>query len=232
MTPDVRRRVKKWVTQAGIGLVGYGVVILLPAGSLDWVWGWVQLGVLAAVMAAHPIILLPVNPGLLAERQRGMWDTGVKAWDKVLTTLMGAFMVLSWVIAGLDYRFQWTGPLPLACHLGGLALELMGFGLFMWAMASNAFFAEGVRIQDERSHSVATGGPYRLVRHPGYLGSIVAQLGTPLLLGSAWAAIPSVGLAVVFVIRASLEDRTLMEELPGYREFARETRYRLLPGVW
>jgi protein-S-isoprenylcysteine O-methyltransferase Ste14 len=232
MTPDVRRRVKKWVTQAGIGLVGYGVVIFLPAGSLGWVWGWAQLGVLAALMAAHPLILIPINPGLLAERQKGMWDTGVKAWDKILTTMMGALMVLSWVIAGFDYRFGWTGPLPLACHLGGLVLEVLGFSLFMWAMASNAFFAEGVRIQEDRGHTVATGGPYHYVRHPGYAGTILAQLGTPFLLGSPWAMIPSAGLALVFALRTLLEDRTLMEELSGYAEFARRTRYRLLPGVW
>ena len=122
--------------------------------------------------------------------------------------------------------------MPLACHAGGLLLTLLGYALFLWAMASNAFFAEGVRIQEERGHTVATGGPYRYVRHPGYVGAIVAQLATPLLLESPWAVIPSAGSAGLYVLRTCLEDRTLVEELPGYREYARRVRCRLLPGVW
>jgi protein-S-isoprenylcysteine O-methyltransferase Ste14 len=99
-------------------------------------------------------------------------------------------------------------------------------------MASNAFFSEGVRIQAERGHVVATGGPYRCVRHPGYVGTILTQLATPFLLGSPWALIPSVVSAALFVVRARLEDKTLMEELPGYKAYAQRTPSRLLPGVW
>jgi protein-S-isoprenylcysteine O-methyltransferase Ste14 len=89
-----------------------------------------------------------------------------------------------------------------------------------------------VRIQEERGHAVATGGPYRVVRHPGYVGAILAQLATPFLLGSFWAFIPSVALAALYTLRTYLEDRTLIDELPGYREYARRTPYRLVPGVW
>jgi len=99
-------------------------------------------------------------------------------------------------------------------------------------MASNAFFSEGVRIQEERGHVVATGGPYRYVRHPGYVGAMLAQLATPFLLGSPWAFVPGVGSVALYAVRTHLEDRTLIEELPGYREYARRIRYRLLPGVW
>jgi protein-S-isoprenylcysteine O-methyltransferase Ste14 len=99
-------------------------------------------------------------------------------------------------------------------------------------MVSNAFFAEGVRIQEERGHTVATGGPYRYVRHPGYVGAIAAGLSTPFLLGSPWALIPAGISATLYVVRTALEDRTLREELPGYAEYAEQTGYRLLPGVW
>jgi protein-S-isoprenylcysteine O-methyltransferase Ste14 len=99
-------------------------------------------------------------------------------------------------------------------------------------MASNPFCSEGVRIQTERGHAVATGGPYRRVRHPGYVGTILAQLGTPLLLGSPWALLPAGISAALFVVRTWLEDKTLMEELSGYRAYARQTRSRLVPGVW
>ena len=232
MSPEVRRGVTRWVAQAAVGSVGFALVIFLPAGRLDWVWGWVQLAVVVAVMAAHPLILIPINPELLAERQKGIYAEGVKAWDKWLTTLAGGLMYFPWIIAGLDLRFGWSAPLPLALHLGGLIVHVLGYALFLWAMASNAFFSEGVRIQEERGHIVASGGPYRVVRHPGYSGAILAALAAPFLLGSLWGLIPGLLTAVVFGIRTALEDRTLMEELSGYQDFAQETRWRLLPFIW
>ena len=232
MTPQVWQGVIKWIVQAAVGVVGYAAIIFLSAGTLRWFWGWAFVIVLALSLIAHPLILLPINPELLAERQKGSLDEGVKSWDKWITMLSGVLMILSWIIAGLDFRWGWSPPLPLAIHLAGLLFTLLGYGLFMWAMASNAFFSEGVRIQTERGHTVASGGPYAIVRHPGYVGVIVAHLATPFLLGSLWALIPSVLLAALFVLRTSLEDKTLTAELPGYAAYTQETRYRLLPGVW
>lgn len=232
MAPEVRREITKWITQAALGVVGYGVILFLSAGRLDWIWGWVQLAVLAAFLAGHPLLLIPINPELLAEREKGIRDEGVKGWDKWLAMAAAGMLFPLWVVAGLDVRLGWTGPMPLALHLGGLVAQILGYGLFLWAMVSNAFFAEGVRIQDERGHTVATGGPYRAVRHPGYAGAIVAALGTPLLLGSLWGLILAALSAALYVTRTALEDRTLREELPGYAEYAQRTRYRLLPGVW
>jgi protein-S-isoprenylcysteine O-methyltransferase Ste14 len=232
MTPEVRKAINKWIIQAALGVIGYGAVIFLAAGTLRWVWGWALLIVLTATMAAHPLLLIPINPELLAEREKGMLDTGVKRWDKWITMSSGTMMVLTWVVAGLDVRWGWTGNWPLAAHLAGLLFNALGHALFMWAMTANAFFAEGVRIQKERGHTVASGGPYRFVRHPGYVGAIVSNLATPFLLGSLWALLPAVALAVLFTLRTALEDQTLQAELPGYAEFTQQTRYRLLPGIW
>jgi protein-S-isoprenylcysteine O-methyltransferase Ste14 len=193
----------------------------------------VLIALLAAFLAAHPLILVPINPDLLVERGKGIRDEGVKTWDKRIAPLAGGVMpFLSWIIAGLDVRFGWTGPVPLAYHLVGLLGFILGFGLFLWAMASNAFFSEGVRIQEERGHTVTTGGPYQYVRHPGYSGAILAQLSTPLLLGSPWSLIPSLAGAALYIARTFLEDKTLIAELPGYNEYTHQTRYRLVPGVW
>jgi protein-S-isoprenylcysteine O-methyltransferase Ste14 len=232
ITPETRRAITLWIVQAALGMVGYGVIIFLSAGSLSWAWGWALLGVLTAFMVAHPLILVPINPELLAEREKGFRDKGVKTWDKWVANLAAGMMPLSWIVAGLEVRFQWTAPLSLGCHVVGLLVVILGLALFLWAMASNAFFSEGVRIQEERGHAVATGGPYRIVRHPGYVGAILAQLATPLLLGSPWAFIPSVAMAALYTLRTYLEDRTLIDELPGYEEYARRTSYRLVPGVW
>jgi protein-S-isoprenylcysteine O-methyltransferase Ste14 len=233
ITPQTRRAIAKWIIQASLGLLGYALVLFLSAGRLDWAWGWALWAVVALFLAAHPLILVPINPELLAEREKGTRDRAVKAWDKWITALAaGALPIAAWVVAGLDVRWQWTGRLPLAWHLGGLLVMIVGYALFLWAMACNAFFAEGVRIQTERGHTVTSGGPYRYVRHPGYVGSILSQVATPFLLGSPWALIPSLASGALFVLRTYLEDKTLQAELPGYHEYAQKTRYRLLSGVW
>ena len=231
--PETRRSIRRWCAQAGLGLPGYGLALFLAAGSVAWLWGWVLLAVLTAFLAAHPLILVRRNPELLAEREKGLRDNGVKEWDRwIAAAASGVMPVASWVVAGLEFRFHWTAPSPLVSHLSGLLSMLLGYCLFLWAMASNAFFAEGVRIQKERGHTVATSGPYRYVRHPGYLGAILAQLATPLLLGSCWAWIPSAASASLYVLRTYLEDRTLTQELQGYLEYGQRSRYRLLPGIW
>jgi len=114
----------------------------------------------------------------------------------------------------------------------GLALILAGYVLASYALIENAYFSGTVRIQEERGHKVVSSGPYAWVRHPGYLGSLLASLGIPLLLDSVWAFIPAIIIGVFFIIRTSLEDHFLQENLAGYREYAQKVRYRLLPGVW
>ncbi|MDY6875108.1 MAG: isoprenylcysteine carboxylmethyltransferase family protein [Chloroflexota bacterium] len=222
-----------WIVQAALGLVGYGAILFLSAGRLDWVWGWVFLGLLAATLISHVLILVPINPELLAERSRGICQEGAKGWDKwVATFAAGMGTVPTWVVAALDVRFEWSASLPLALHIGGLVGSVLGWALFMWAMGANAFFSEAVRIQEERGHTIVTNGPYRYVRHPGYVGAILALLATPLLLGSLWALIPAGLAAIGYVVRTALEDGMLQEELDGYTEYTQQTHYRLLPGVW
>ncbi len=204
LTPEIRWAIIKWVVRATFALVSYGLILFLAAGTLDWVWGWILLGVFMAFLAAHPLILVSISPELLAERAKGIQDKGVKTWDRWIATLAVGMMMAGWIVAGLDIRGHWTGPIPLVHHLGGLLGILLGHALFLWAMASNAFFAEGVRIQEERGHMVVTTGPYRYVRHPGYVGAILGLLATPFLLGSPWALIPSVASVTLYIVRTSL----------------------------
>jgi protein-S-isoprenylcysteine O-methyltransferase Ste14 len=231
--PEVRKVIRKWCLQSALGLVGYGAVIFLAAGRLDWLWGWIFLGVTALVLALQVVLLVPINPDLLIERSAGLRQEGGKTWDRVVAGLSaGVFPFASWILAGLDLRFGLSLPKPLWVHLMGMALVAFGLGLFLWAMVSNAYFSEVVRIQTERGHTVATGGPYQFVRHPGYTGAILAFVGTPLLLGSWWALIPTALGIAGYVLRTVLEDRTLQGELEGYQAYAEQVRYRLLPGVW
>jgi len=136
-------------------------------------------------------------------------------------------------VGGLDERFGWSPPLDSAIHITALISYALGQGLFSWAMASNKFFSSVVRIQMDRNQTVATGGPYRYVRHPGNVGYITSFfLATPVALGSSWALIPGGIGTLLLIIRTALEDRTLLEELDGYKEYAQQVRYRLLPGIW
>jgi protein-S-isoprenylcysteine O-methyltransferase Ste14 len=160
------------------------------------------------------------------------YGKGTKKWDKVWAGLFTPVFLAIYVVAGLDAgRYGWSS-VPQRMWLLGLVIFLLGTALLTWSMGVNPFFEKTVRIQSERGHRVIDAGPYRFVRHPGYIGFLGWIVSAPLLLGSLWAFIPSVLSAVGLVIRTALEDRTLREELPGYAEYAGRVRFRLIPGIW
>jgi protein-S-isoprenylcysteine O-methyltransferase Ste14 len=233
MTPEIKRGAISWIVKALAGLVFMAALLFLSAGRWNWAWGWVFLGLFAAASIVHVLILMPTNPALLAERAKGIREEGAKGWDKLVTSFAAGLLPLAaWLISGLDVRLTWSSPMPLALQVGGAVGFALGWAILLWATASNAFFSTTVHIQTERGHTVQTGGPYRFVRHPGYVGAILYQLATPFLLGSWWALVPMVLSVPLYVVRTALEDKTLHEELDGYREYAQQTRYRLLWGIW
>jgi len=173
------------------------------------------------------------HPGLTAERQSAESIQNAKAWDKVLAPLMAVSIGYPMgIVAGLDHRYHWTPEFPLWLIVTGFTLISLGYAFAAWAVAENRFFSAVVRIQTDRGHVVCDSGPYRFVRHPGYSGNILALLGIVLALGSVWTLIPAAVASIIGVIRTQLEDRTLQEELPGYRDYARRVRYRLFPGIY
>ncbi len=158
-------------------------------------------------------------------------QTGVKDWDARMVRTLNLVGLLPLLVAGLDMRFCWTGQIVFV-QVAALCFFISGYIIFSWAMLTNPFFSLVVRIQSEKDHCAVTTGPYRFVRHPGYLGFFLIVLAQPLMLGSLWALVPAVITAALFIVRTGREDDTLLAELPGYREYAREVRYRLLPGIW
>jgi protein-S-isoprenylcysteine O-methyltransferase Ste14 len=222
------------VVKRGLELVAsmvlQGAMLFISAGRLDWVMGWVYIAIYLGVVGINSLVLIPRNPELIAERAQPKENT--KGWDKTISGLVGVAFLGSLVIAGLDVRFKWSPEAAVAVLVAGTVLLVLGNVLFSWAMISNAFFSTLVRIQEDRSHTVATNGPYRFVRHPGYVGWILMSFGIPIMLGSLWAVIPGALSALLMVVRTALEDRTLQNELPGYKDYAAQVRYRLLPGVW
>jgi protein-S-isoprenylcysteine O-methyltransferase Ste14 len=173
------------------------------------------------------------HPGITAKRQNKECFQSAKTWDKVLAPLMAVSVVFPMVIvAGLDHRYNWSLEFPLGLSVVGFILISLGYAFAAWALAENRFFYSVVVIQTDRGHVVCDGGPYRFVRHPGYTGSILPLFGIVLALGSVWALIPAAVASIIAVIRTVLEDQTLQEGLPGYRDYARRVRFRLIPGIY
>jgi len=209
------------------------LILLGCGGDIRWWQAWLYSLLIFASGVGGRIWAERRHPGLMAERTRSLSASDVKAWDKVLAPLMAiSFSFPLVIVAGLDHRFEWSPRFPTWLHITGILLIALGYAFAAWALAENRFFSSMVRIQTDRGHVVCDSGPYRVVRHPGYAGNLLALPGIVLSLDSAWTLIPAGAALVIAVIRTALEDRTLQEELPGYREYARRVKYRLFPGVY
>jgi len=228
--PDARRGVLKRIVQVVGNLLLVAVILFAASGRPDWAWAWIYVAMGAAILAVNALVILPVAPELAAERSRVAENT--KSWDRVAVALLFLSGAGLFLVAGLDERFSWSPGLAWPIHVAALIVTILAQALFTWAMASNRFFAKTVRIQEERGHAVASGGPYRFARHPGYAANIVTMFAVAVLLGSLWALLPAALSGLGFVVRTALEDQTLLNELEGYREYAQRTPWRLLPGVW
>jgi protein-S-isoprenylcysteine O-methyltransferase Ste14 len=215
--------------QIVILLIVQAAILFLTAGRLNWTWAWVFLGIYLVSVSINTFMMRN-SPETIAERGQARME---KDWDKTVSGLwsLAHFLVLP-TVAGLDMRFGWTREFGTAWHIAGAVVFAVGLGLFGWAIITNAYFSTTVRIQSDRGQVVCRTGPYRFVRHPGYVGAILQSLGIPFLLGSLWALIPGITAAILMVIRTSLEDRTLQAELPGYQDYVQQVHYRLIPGIW
>ena len=218
-------------------LIGIYLLIPLILWISGWDFGWWQQWIFSLLIfiagIGGRIWAERRHPGLLAERARFDRAPDVKPWDKVLAPLMAVSISFPLVIvAGLDHRFGWSSVFPIWLNITGFILIVLGYAFAVWALVENRFFSATVRIQTDRGHVVCDSGPYRIVRHPGYVGNILPLPGIVLALGSVWTLIPAAVGLILIVIRTALEDRTLQEELPGYRDYARRVHYRLIPGIY
>jgi protein-S-isoprenylcysteine O-methyltransferase Ste14 len=224
------RVILRYAVREAMGIVIMAVALFWTAGRIDWWPAWAVILLTVAWTTATAIVILRTNPDLLADRLGPR--KGAKSWDLMIMSVIGVTTLLRLIVAGLDHRYGWTTGVPVTAQILALVVSALGYALVVWATASNAFFSQVVRIQSERGQSVARGGPYRYVRHPAYLGTILYELAVPVLLASWWALIVGAFNALLFILRTALEDRTLQRELTGYGDYARRVRYRLLPRVW
>ena len=209
------------------------LILLVCGGDLGWWQAWIYSMLFLAASVGARMRAEQRHPGLMAERQNIANTQNAKAWDKVLAPLMAVSVSFPMVIvAGLGHRYNWSSEFPLWLIMIGFILVAIGYAFAAWALIENRFFSSLVRIQTDRGHVVCDRGPYRFVRHPGYAGNTLALFGIVLALSSAWTLIPAAVASIITVIRTALEDRTLQEELPGYRDYARRVRYRLIPRIY
>jgi len=205
-------------------------LIFISAGKLNYWQGLVYLS-LGIFMFILSYTVLKPDADLLKERARPGENT--KRWDKVILGLSFLVTISMYVIAGLDSgRYGWSPLFSPSLYITGIILTAAGQLLFLIAQKQNRFFSSTVRIQTEREHTVCDTGLYRIVRHPAYLGSVIQSLGFPLLFGSLWSIIPVCLSLFLLILRTYLEDRTLRDELNGYRDYICKTRYRLFPYIW
>jgi protein-S-isoprenylcysteine O-methyltransferase Ste14 len=212
------------------GVVLWSVILFVAAGRVNWKRAWVYIALYVSGLVIGEIVVSIKNPAILQERAQRHANT--KTFDKVIVPLIVVTFFLFPLVAGLDAgRFGWS-HVGWKAFFAALPLYFMGYLLVPWTMIVNPHLEKTVRIQDERGHQIVKSGPYAVVRHPMYAGVILQSLAVPLLLGSLWSYVPVGATICLFVVRTALEDRTLRNELPGYAEYAMNTRYRLLPGIW
>ena len=211
-------------------VVMVGIAFLVHQSDLTL--GWIYVGLFITANGICTMSLYLWNNELAWRRSFGN-PTGTKTWDWVWLTVFLASLIAIFIVAVRDFDTPagYLGP-PGIGWLIGLVIYAAGWTLFTLAGVSNPFFEKTVRIQTEQGHRVVDKGLYSIIRHPGYIGFIAMFLATPLLLPSSWIYLLSLIAALLFVIRAYLEDRTLHAELPGYPEYATRVRFRLIPGVW
>jgi len=193
----------------------------------------VLLGVLAVLRVISRSLLWTSRPDLLAERARGPVQSGQSVADRILlATFMASYAGVVWFAAADMWRFHLLPPLPTWARVLGLGAFIVGTGLVHNALRANAFAVTVVRLQEERGHYVVREGPYGIVRHPMYAGLVPVMLGVAAWLGSAAAMIAVAVPTLILCLRIVLEERMLRARLPGYVDYARDVRWRLLPGVW
>ena len=207
------------------------VLLFASAGRMDLPMFWAYIVIHSGAQLAMALLVFRRNRDLLEERQNP--GAGAKVWDRILLWVYGLLVISLFVVAGLDVgRLHWSDTVPLWSQIVALLGFALSFAFIIWAMVTNNFYSRVVRIQRDRGQYVVTEGPYRFVRHPSYIGSILSWICAALALGSWLALVPAALIAATLVGRTALEDRALHEELAGYAEYARHVRYRLLPGVW
>lgn len=203
-----------------------GLMLFLPAGSLYYWEGWIYLCILFVPMVLVLVYLLKHDPDLLVRRMR--FREKEQEQKTIIKTAIPVFFG-GFLIPGFDYRFGWS-DVPVVLVLASDVIVFLGYFVIFLTFLENSYASRIIEV--EKGQTVISTGPYAIVRHPMYLGWLLMFLFTPIALGSYWALIVFLPLAVMIIFRIRNEEEVLLRDLPGYKEYCTKVRYRLVPLVW
>jgi protein-S-isoprenylcysteine O-methyltransferase Ste14 len=202
------------------------LIFFLPAGTWNYWQAWMWLATIILLMLITLAYLLKNDPALLERRMR-MRERQPQQQKIILVS--GIFLTLSFILPGFDIRYGWSQmPAWVAIFCNGIVIA--GYLMVLWVFKTNTYTSRIVEV--EAGQKVITTGPYAIVRHPMYVGAFLTYAFTPLALGSYWAFIPGLMILPVLVFRIFDEEKLLLRDLEGYREYTQKVKYRMLPGVW
>lgn len=214
-------------------LIFFGGTLFLPAGTFNWPRAWVLLGVILVSTMATMIIVFRGREELLNERFKPPIQKGQPIADRIIVLMLIASFIGLMAFIPLDvFRFHFLGKPNLFVSSSGLIMFIAGWLIISLVFKENAFAAPVVRHQEERHQMVIDTGVYSIVRHPMYAGAAVWMIGMTLWLESYAAALLTIVLIALVVVRILFEERFLRRELKGYEDYTKRVRYRLVPFIW
>lgn len=214
------------ITKFLLGVLLVGLLIFLPAGTFDYIQGWILMAILFVPMFCAGIVMMIKNPGLLASRLDAKEKRGKQS---AVVKLSGLMFLCGFIVAGLGVRFGWF-MLPMPICILAATLFIIAYILYAEVLRENTYLSRTIEVQEDQK--VIDTGLYGIVRHPMYSATLLLFLSMPLVLGSVWSFL--IFLAYPFIIAARLKDeeKFLEEELEGYREYKEKVKYRLIPFIW
>jgi protein-S-isoprenylcysteine O-methyltransferase Ste14 len=219
----------KGVVSAALGLVAFGLLLFLPAGTFHYWQAWVFLAVFAFYTWIPSIYLVRKNPAALERRMHAGPLAETRTLQQIVSTVVFICFPAMLVVSALDHRFGWS-PVPTTVTVVGDILVAVGLGVAMLVVAQNGYAAANITV--ESGQTLVSTGLYGLVRHPMYSGSVIMMVGVPLALDSYWGLVFVIPALVALALRIRDEEELLQQQLGGYREYEQRVHYRLVPFVW
>jgi protein-S-isoprenylcysteine O-methyltransferase Ste14 len=219
-----------YIIRIHVQLLIMAAAYFITAGSLNIWRAWLYFGIAEVTYFVSSLIFIKYNPRLINERAKERENT--RSWDKALLSL---YLLIGFIgthiVAGLDSRFEWSS-LDIIYMIPGAVLYIVAALIQIKSMLANKYFEATVRIQSDREQQVVKDGPYKIVRHPGYASVLLSFIAIPFMIGSLYGLICTAAVFIIMFTRTALEDKMLQKELPGYSQYAREVKFRLIPGIW
>lgn len=214
------------LTKFACGLLLVGLLIFLPAGTLDYTYGWLLIGLLFGPMLIAGFVMLAKSPAFLKKRLDAKEKQGTQ---KGVVAFSGLMFIAGFVVAGLDFRFGWS-DMPTWVVIAASVLFLIAYALYAEVMRENAYLSRTIKV--EEGQTVVDTGLYGIVRHPMYAVTILLFLMIPLVLGSWYALIAFAFYPAVIAVRLTDEEELLTRELSGYAAYKKKVKYRIIPFIW